>query len=914
MSQHITAPNNAPSARLRRWRRTANTFDVEDTEGHTLRLDILTPTLVRVRYAADGRFPLVFPIRQGFVRDDWPPCDVAVHEDEHAVYLTTSAWTVRVQRRTLCVDWLAPDGTAITGQAAPPAQAAGRGPVLRHTLAGDEHVYGFGFQRQALDVRGHKLLWARRFRHPGATAPFFMSTRGYGFYSNNTWEHTFDFTDTANGVYTVSADGGALDYYVMYGPSLREILRRYTELTGRASLPPRWALGLLYICRYFETQEAALGIARRFRSEDIPCDMMGLEPGWEDYPYSMTWRWSPQRFPDPAGFVGELARMGYALEMWESGAAPKTDYADPEVRRAWYRQRLATSVDLGVRFFKQDDPFPRGIISEEMQAPQLGEPLGESGDLCKEEMYNVSNSLYSETAFNEYRRATGQRALYIFNGYNSSIASQRWPVAWAADFLAGCGMLSAGMSGHSMVAFDMRNRTLAGVHLGFLTPFAIMDAWAYYIEPWLLPDHLQASHRLYAKLRHCLSPYLYSTLWQAQHSSAPMMRAMALDYGHDAEARDLTTQYMLGDWLLCGLQPRVYLPRGVWIDYWTGETYASAGQWLDMDVPEPAGGPLLVKAGAIIPLKPIAAYIEQEPAHLIVLDIYPDDKASTFELYEDDGRTYAYEDGVHATTQITCRRQGDDVHITIGARQGSYGGEPDGRAYLLCVHTPGAHSVQCDGDDLPHCAAGRDSLLCDGDARGWAADADGLSWIKLDAGWRLQSDARGAADPEQDTLAWIGTARPALSARQIVVHAPATRSSAAVTHAPRPYPLSPTPFLGVHAAPDRLHVVANPPERIALKWDEWPAYVANFYVSVCAGEARALSATNVVRMEVLDAAGSLLHAEEKPAQRGRVEFIDVAYKPGEWTFRFSSDGLQPCSVQIRPAPAIVGHTRAPGET
>ena len=208
-----------------------------------------------------------------------------------------------------------------------------------------------------------------------------------------------------------------------------------------------------------------------------------------------------------------------------------------------------------MQFFKQDDPFPRGIISEELQSPQLGEPLGASGGLHKEEMYNLSNSLYSDTAMQEYRALTGKRGLYIFNAYNSSIASHRWPASWAADFAAGCGMLSASLTGHGMVSFDMRNQTPAGIHHGFLVPFSILDAWAYYREPWLWPQYLQDCHRLYAKLRHALAPYLYSSLWQANQSGVPMLRPMVLDYGYDPETTNLTSQYMLGDWLLVGLEP-----------------------------------------------------------------------------------------------------------------------------------------------------------------------------------------------------------------------------------------------------------------------------------------------------------------------------------------------------------------------
>jgi alpha-glucosidase (family GH31 glycosyl hydrolase) len=713
------APNTL--AALTGWRRDGNGFDFECASGQTLRLDVLADGLIRVRMAPAGVFAESLGVRYGFVRDDWPPVAHAVTEDADAIRISTVAWTIRVNRQPLQLAWLDRAGQPILSEAAPTEVTPGQGPRLAFDMAADEHFYGFGFQRLALDARGQRLLWARRFRHKEATVPFFMSTRGYGFYSNNTWEQTFDFTGDPS--YTIVADGGQLDYYVIHGPSFREILAGYTGLTGRTMLAPRWALGLLYICRYFEGQDGVVEIADRFRAGDFPCDMISLEPGWEDIPYEMAWRWSKERFPDPAALVAELTRRGFVLELWESGDAPKDDYADPDARRAWYAKRVPASLDIGVKFFKQDDPYPRGIISEELQAPQLGEPLAAAGGLCREEMFNLSNTLYSETAVSEYRRRTGERALLIFNAYNSSVASHRWPASWAADYEAGCGMLSAGLSGHGMVSFDMRSHTLAGIHYGYLVPFAILDAWAYYREPWLWPEHMQDCHRLYAKLRHRLAPYLYTSLWQANQTGVPMMRAMVLDYADDPNTANLTSQYMLGDWLLVGLQERVYLPEGEWVDFWTGRRIASAGEWIACPFDEPAGGPLLIKAGALIPMKPVSAYLEEEPAGLVILDVYPAADRSRAALYEDDSRTHAYEAGAHALTELACHGQGDTLRITIGPRTGSYAEMPPARTYLLSVHTAARPAQVRQGDAPLTEHASRAALLDAGAASGWWYDA-----------------------------------------------------------------------------------------------------------------------------------------------------------------------------------------------
>jgi hypothetical protein len=181
-----------PPDALMRWRRGENAFLFERASGQTLRLDVLADGLARVRLAPAGAFAESLTERWGFVRADWPPVAASVAEDAEAIRISTAAWTIRVTRASLRLAWEDGAGRPILRERAPATAGPASEPTLAFDMPADERFYGFGFQRLALDARGHRLLWARRFRHKEATVPFFMSTRGYGFYSNNTWEHTFD--------------------------------------------------------------------------------------------------------------------------------------------------------------------------------------------------------------------------------------------------------------------------------------------------------------------------------------------------------------------------------------------------------------------------------------------------------------------------------------------------------------------------------------------------------------------------------------------------------------------------------------------------------------------------------------------------------------------------------------------------
>jgi alpha-glucosidase (family GH31 glycosyl hydrolase) len=909
--EDLTRPPSHSDAGLQRRQRGVD-FSLAD--GGVVRLEVLTDDLMRVRTSPTGKFPESLPIKWGFVKDDWPAAAFNVEETDGTVVVRTAGLTARVTQKPFGIEFRDRDGRTLTRTTSPKAEpATGRPswfadkPVLAFEMSADEHFFGLGFQRVCLDCRGHKLLWARRFRHKEATAPFFMSTREYAFYSNNTWEHTFDFTgveprgDQAP-QYTVSMDGGQVDFYILHGLSFRELLDRYTQLTGRPNLAPRWTMGLHFICRYFDPQATVLRIADEFRRRDIPRDMIGLEPGWEFSPYSNNWQWSKARFPDPKGMIAELARKGYRFELWEEGIAPARDYTDPAVRRKWYARRVPTTLDIGVKFFKQDDPYPRMIVSEELQAPVLGKLLGPSGGRTPQELLNAANSLYTETAFQEYRRLTGQRPFMILSGYASSIASQRWPVAWAGDFAAVHGLLNAGLSGHGMASLDMNGATLAGIHYGYLTPFSIVDSWAYYNEPWLRPEYVEQSHRFYSKLKHRLAPYLYSTLYQAWHSGVPMMRAMVLDRPQDPNTWNLTSQHMLGDWLLVGTQPEVYLPPGRWINYWTGEKYESTGQSQKCAFDEPRGGPLLVRSGAIIPMEPVTPWLGQEPAELIEVDVYPDRVASASMLYEDDGTTWAYQSGATAATAMQCRAADDAVYVDIGARTGDYEGKPAARTYLVMAHVGSEpQSVSDGGKALPR-AASKAELLYDADRAGWWYDAEkGVAWVKPDAGWRFDYDERGpAGDPERDTLRWATTDRPAGRPTHLVLHV----KDGGFSERPFRQPATTAPQTPLQ--PDRLLVIANPPERVALRDGNWLAMKSNFYVTVKAGDQTVPTATNEVHLEVLDARGKVVYQASRTASRGRAEFLGVNYVPDQYLFRFTSPGLKSCETRIGTSRSFTG--------
>ncbi len=628
--------------------------------------------------------------------------------------------------------------------------------VLSATSHTQDGWYGLGFHRKKMELHGLTMRWERTHRHSEATVPFFFTTAGYGVFSNTTWPQTFDFTNPNQ--WLLRAEKGNCDIFLIYGPSPKQILDGYTKLCGRPEMPPRWALDLLYICRYYIAQSEVESIAHTFRKRDIPCGMLGLEPGWEEIPYSMQWKWSTKRFPSPQRMISNLHALGFCFELWESGDAPRSGFVDPAVRKAWFQKRISQSLDLGVDFFKQDDPYPRGIISERLDAPIEIKDASENEEDAEAAL--IANSLYSETVIRQIEEHTGHRGIVLFNSYFASVGSHRWQTGWAADFFAGTGLINGSLSAHSMVSLDMIADSTAGIHLGYLTPFTLIDSWAYYREPWLYPPFIENCHRFYAKLRARLGPHLYSAAWEAHKSGLPIMRPMLLEHPEDSEARTNSSQHYLGNGLLVGQDSRVYFPAGEWVDYWTGETFKSSGEWRDCRWREPAFGPLWVRAGSIIVTCPVTAHAFAEDDSVFVLEVFFGEGSYLTRLYEDDDITSAFRAGDYYMTELTCKMAGRDAEVSIMRTFDSITRDIDRRAYLLKVHTHMVPTqIAWQGQELSENASYA-SLVNTPGQLGWCRDPFGpYVWVKCDPNWHFTSDDRGAGDPEQDTPAYWQPAR-----------------------------------------------------------------------------------------------------------------------------------------------------------
>jgi len=721
-------------------------FPVEN--GGSVRVDVLGDRLFRVRHTKTGKWTESALNRYGILTERFPEVAFKRTDAKDASTIATREARLTVSRKDGAIQLAVADGKTLT-EHAPPVYQTGGGYDLRFTLAKDERLYGLGdVSRENVMRRGGVYeIWVRNVKSY-IPIPVALSSRGWGLLMNTTWRNTFDVGKSDPDRMICTAPRSDLDYYLFCGADYRSLLETYTSLSGRPKLLPIWGYAFTYVCNENIDAFHMMNEALTFRRERMPCDVIGLEPGWMSkyYDGSVEKKWHPERFPipkwapnGPHTFIGALKRKGFKLSLWlccdydlgvyeeqqlagidptaakdaktavpegdpddfekderlnnPAGAKPKpkTKPKKSQELEPWF-EHLKKFVDQGAAAFKLDG-----------SSQVIEHPTRKWGNgMTDEEMHNLYPVIYAKQMARGFENHAKRRAMvYSAGGYTGV---QQFVATWAGDTGGGpkplASMLNLAFSGHSNHSCDMDVFSTEGIHFGFLQTWAQENNWAYWRQPWLLTDDQVDTFRRYGQLRYKLLPYLYSTAAEAASTGYPVMRAMSLAYPDDPAWDTQLTQYMLGDFFLVSVfADQVRLPKGDWIDFWAGRRISGPATVPVKTTPS-CGGALMVKRGAIIPTWPPCDHVEKGWSPEVGLLVYPD-KHSTFTLHEDDGQSLAYDQGQFARTQLRCETTGKTVTLTIGGREGSYAGMPATRDFVATIHLPTQpRSVTLDGKSV----------------------------------------------------------------------------------------------------------------------------------------------------------------------------------------------------------------------
>lgn len=593
---------------------------------------------------------------------------------------------------------------------------------IRFVLREREALYGLGDAGTArMQRRGSTVSIQMDKRRSFAPVPFMMSSAGWALLINTTYGCTFDAGCLKGDELLVTGLQDSLDFYLFLGQDYAELLDRYTNISGKPALLPLWAYGLTFLTSKPSSEQNVSEAALKFRQLGIPCDLIDIAPDWteRDNDRSVGKRWHPQRYPTMAysdvrqrrfTFIHALRRHGFKLSLYllgcdfdlteleerrkaEAGGAEEAEEARnaegtnakagaaAEANDCWYAH-LRKYVDDGISAFI----LSRGVLSD-LQTDRV-RANGMSGD----QLRHLYPLLLGKQMGEGFRRQTGKRPMLF--GPLGYTGMQQYGAIATGDSENGAletlTMLNCCLSGFSHTSTNMPEMfTAEGIHAGFLQAWSRLGRVSFHLQhPGFLNDSMLKLFVKYARLRYSLLPYLYSAAHAAARTGLPIVRPMPVAFPEDPTCAELAQQYMLGDSLLVAVYTdRVYLPKGVWINFWTGEACVG-GSWLTCGKLDDTGGPLFVRGGAIIPQWPSMEYVGQIEPERIIVRFYPcKGVRGEFTLYEDDGETLHYLDGHIAVTTLQCETDETKTVVRIARRNGAYEGMPAGRRYELIVHT-----------------------------------------------------------------------------------------------------------------------------------------------------------------------------------------------------------------------------------
>lgn len=702
---------------------------MDKVEGTVLEVHVSSPMpdVIRVRTrhfrpreVGHTRFELDYTLTAPDVRTEDRGDELRLASGRLALVIRKNPWDMRFERDGRPLTSAGELGyMQVAGAAAPPPKhgqlAEGRRPgnylMQRLSLSVGECIYGLGERFGPLVKNGQTVaIW----NEDGGTSsdlaykniPFYLSSGGYGLLVNNPGQVEFEVATERVSAVQFSVPSEELDYYLFLGPDPKDVLDKYTRLSGRPPVPPAWSFGL-WLSTSFTTSydektvnEFVDGMVQR----GIPLSVFHFDCFWMKRRHWTNFLWDDEAFPDPEGMLKRLKAKGlkicvwinsyisqlsevfdegvkkgyflkrpdgsvYQRDAWQPGMA-LVDFTNPDAV-AWYKGHLRRLLEMGVDSFKTDfaELIPVDAVYHDGSDPQL--------------MHNLYAYLYNKTVFEVLEEFHGKGNALVF-ARSGTAGCQKFPVHWggdcsasfeamAEDLRGGLSFCSSGPAfwSHDIGGFDGTANAACykrWVAFGLLSTHSRLHGSGSYRVPWIFDEEAVEVMRHFVKLKNRLFPYLFAAAHDANERGWPVMRAMPVEFPDDPACRYLDRQYMLGSSLLVAPVFRqddvaeYYLPTGRWSDLQTGRV-RDGGAWYEekMDF---FHLPLFVRQDTILP----TGGTGQHPAWALSDEL----TLNLFEVSDRADLSLRLVAGDGARTTLHCRREGASVTL-----------EGDGRARNL---------------------------------------------------------------------------------------------------------------------------------------------------------------------------------------------------------------------------------------
>ena len=569
----------------------------------------------------------------------------------------------------------------------------------------DEYIYGLGERFTPFVKNGQVVdIW----NEDGGTSteqsykniPFYLTNKGYGVFINHPEHVSLEVASENVSKVQFSVPGQKLDYYIIGGSSMKEVLENYAKLTGKPALPPSWTFGL-WLSTSFTTNydEATVnsfvdGMAER----ELPVHVFHFDCFWMKEFHWTNFEWDERIFPEPEEMLQRLKSKGLKIcvwinpyiaqrsrlfdegmekgylvtkpngdvwqwDLWQPGMG-LVDFTNPEACE-WYAGHLRRLVRMGVDSFKTDfgERIPTDVVYHDGSDPM--------------KMHNYYTFLYNKVVFDVLKEELGEGEAAVF-ARSATAGSQQFPVHWGGDCAATFpsmaeslrGGLSLGMSGFGFWSHDIGGFESNGtadvykrwIAFGLLSSHSRLHGSRSYRVPWLYDQEAVDVLRHFTKLKCSLMPYLFNKAVEASEKGIPMMRSMILEFDGDPTTAYLDRQYMLGDSLLVAPifneegNASYYLPQGKWTNYLTGEK-VDGGVWFN-EHHDYMSVPLFVRPNSVIALGNIDDKPDYDYANKVEYQLFELEDGKT-------AQTVVYSQEAEVESTFTATRSGEVISISV---------------------------------------------------------------------------------------------------------------------------------------------------------------------------------------------------------------------------------------------------------
>lgn len=740
---------------------TAAGLEFAGDRGEVFSVTVLEKDLIRVRMQPQGTMRLdrtwlvldrngSMP-REGRSRNDLSPFSLPpfeVEENEEQIHLRTGDLHLTIHLSDFALSWHDAAGNVLAADEAgrsylyePRGQQIGH---YLHNTAG-EHYYGFGEVSGKLNKAGSRIL-LKNIDHPGYNAknssplykhfPFYITFQpqtgqAFGLFYDNLATTFFDM-GKPSGWRSYLAEGGDIDYTFIYGPTIAEVVEKFTRMTGRMVLPPRWSLGYMgSTMNYTEAPDAQRQLAKfaqKCRQYQVPCDLFHLSSGYtlgEDGK-RYVFHWNRKRVPNPQEMVDDFHQNGIRLaanikpalltthprfnevkglgafirepnsddpqlfKFW-GGTAAALDFTNPIAFDWWKRQVKEQLLDYGIdSTWNDNNEFE--VTEENARCMGFGRnlPIGLARPLQTLMMMRASYEAQLE--------AQPQERPFLISRAGAP-GMQRYVQTWSGDNFTswqtmkynlpmglGLGLSGAPNTSHDVGGFAGRRPSpelfMRWVQNNIFHPRFTIHSWKVCSganEPWMYPSVFpQVLEAL--RFRYRLIPYLYNLLVEASLTGHPIMRPLIYQFQNDLGCAEESFDFMLGSTLLVASvttplarRRKVYLPAGQsWYDFHTYQVLAGGK---NHTVPAPREYiPLFVPEGGMIPMGGVIHPLYQVEDNLRQIWIFPHLGIgdSTLDLYEDDGHSLAYMTGERTCVHFKLHSHAEALELEANLTESDY--------------------------------------------------------------------------------------------------------------------------------------------------------------------------------------------------------------------------------------------------